>query len=67
MSKTYNEGFLFLNVDFFFLYFLSIYASNKNGQWATFKKWNAHPEEFNKKKDLDVLQTLSVFETFSEW
>lgn len=25
--------------------FLSIYASNKKGQWATFRKWKVHPEE----------------------
>lgn len=46
---------------------LSIYASNKKGQWATFREWKVYPEEFNKKRDLDGLQTFSTSETFSEW
>lgn len=43
---------------------LSIYASNKKVQWATFREWKVCPEEFNKKRDLDGLQTFSASETF---
>lgn len=46
---------------------LSIYASNKKRQWATFREWKVYPKEFNKKRDLDGLQTFSTSETFSEW
>lgn len=64
VNDIYIEGFLSPSVDFSVL--LSIYTSNKKGQGATFRKWKVHPEEFNKKRDLDVLQTLSISETFSE-
>lgn len=46
---------------------LSMYASNQKGQWITFREWKVYPEEFNKKRDLDGLQTFSTSEKCSEW